>query len=154
MPNPDSDYSIAQLGAVPDARFDDFTRDDAVRLGEIAVAVTRERGLSLETDVHIGEQLAFRAQLGKTGQQNADVIVGKRLVAKHFKHSSLLARLKKDADPRLAEGLGDEYKFWGGCIPIFVGEDIVATISASGEPDVVDHAVIAEALRRFSADTP
>ena len=42
---------------------------------------------------------------------------------------------------------------WGGCIPIFVGDDIAATISSSGEPDVVDHAVIAEAVRRFTVES-
>lgn len=151
MENTEYDYSIAQLEAVPEARFAEFTRDDAVRLGEVAVAVIRERELDLAVDVHLGEQLVFRAQLGTTGQKNADVIVGKRLVAKRFAHSSLLARLKKDADPSIADGLSDEYKFWGGCIPIFVGDELVATISASGEPDVVDHAVIAEALDRFTS---
>jgi len=129
-----------------------FTRDDAVRLGEIAVGVIREWERNLAVDVHIGDELAYRAQLGTTGQKNADVIEGKILVAKKFGHSSLLARFKKDADPSVADGLDDRYKFWGGCIPIFVGTELVATISTSGEPDVVDHEAAAEALRRYLAD--
>ncbi|HEY0246828.1 MAG TPA: heme-binding protein [Gryllotalpicola sp.] len=151
MAHPEPEYTLEQLQAEPRAEFASFTRDDATRLGETTVAVIRERGLNLAVDVHIGEELAYRAQLGTTGQFNAEVIAGKRLVVKKFGHSSLLARFRKEADPALAEGLGEEYKFWGGSIPIFVGGELVATLSSSGEADVVDHETIAEALRRFQA---
>jgi uncharacterized protein (UPF0303 family) len=151
MPHAEPQYTLEQLAAEPRAEFDSFSRDDAVRLGETAVRIIRDWGVNLAVDVHIGEELAFRAQLGTTGQPNADVIVGKRLVVKHFGHSSLLARFRKEADPTIAEGLGDEYKFWGGSIPIFVGGELYATLSSSGEPDVVDHEVIAAALAEFSA---
>jgi uncharacterized protein (UPF0303 family) len=151
MPHPEPSYTIAQLEAEPRREFAAFTRDDAVRLGELAVAIIRDWAVNLAVDVHIGDELAYRAQLGTTGQGNADVIAGKRLVVKRFGHSSLLARLKKDADPSIAAGLGDEYKFWGGSIPIFVDGRLYATLSSSGEADVVDHEVIAEALARFAA---
>jgi uncharacterized protein (UPF0303 family) len=59
--------------------------------------------------------------------------------------------MKKDADPTVANGLGEEYKFWGGSIPIFVEGELSGTISASGEEDVVDHETIAEALSRFAS---
>ena len=146
------DYTLEQLEAEPRAELDSFSRDDAVRLGEITVGIIREWGVNLSVDVHIGDELAYRAQLGTTGQGNADVIVGKRLVVKHFGHSSLLARFKKEADPSVAEGLGEEYRFWGGSIPIFVGGELYATLSASGEPDAVDHEVIAAALARFTSE--
>ena len=151
MPHPEPSYTLEQLEAEPRVEFDSFTRDDAVRLGEVAVQIIRDWGVSLAVDVHIGDELAYRAQLGRTGQGNADTIAGKRLVVKHFGHNSLLARLKRDADPSLADGLGDEYKFWGGSIPIFVKGELYATLSSSGEADVVDHEVIAEALARFAA---
>jgi uncharacterized protein (UPF0303 family) len=152
MARPQPTYTLEQLENEPRVELPSFTRDDAVRLGEIAVAVIREWGRDLAVDVHIGDELAYRAQLGSTGQANADVIAGKRLVAKRFGHSSLLARLKRDADPSLAEGLDDSYKFWGGCIPIFAGDELVGTISTSGEPDTVDHEAAAEAVRRYVAE--
>jgi uncharacterized protein (UPF0303 family) len=152
MARPEPTYTIEDIEREPVAEFRAFTRDDAVRLGETAVAVIREWERDLAVDVHIGDELAFRAQLGSTGQPNADVITGKRLVARRFGHSSLLARLRKEADPSIAEGLDDSYKFWGGCIPIFVGGELVGTISTSGEPDVVDHEAAAEALRRYRAE--
>ncbi|WP_210505402.1 heme-binding protein [Naasia sp. SYSU D00057] len=143
-------YTIEQLESTPRAEFPSFTRDDAARLGEIAIAVIREWDKDLAVDIHIGDELAFRAQLGSTGQGNAETIAGKIRVAKHFGHSSLLGRLKRDADPSVAEGLDGSYAWWGGSIPIFVGGELVGTISTSGEPDDrVDHAAAEEALRRY-----
>jgi uncharacterized protein (UPF0303 family) len=151
MTRPEPTYTIEQLQNVPAAEVAAFTRDDAVRLGETAVEVIREWGRDLAVDVHIGDELAYRAQLGSTGQANADVIQGKILVTKRFGVSSLLARLLKEADPSIADGLDDSYKFWGGCVPIFVDGQLVATITTSGEPDVVDHEATAEAVARFLA---
>jgi uncharacterized protein (UPF0303 family) len=152
MARPEPTYTIEQLESEPVANVPSFTRDDAVRLGEIAVGVIREWDRNLAVDIHIGDELAYRAQLGSTGQGNANVMQGKILVTKKFGHSSLLARLKKDAHPSIAEGLDDSYKFWGGCIPIFVDGELVATVATSGEPDVVDHEAAAEAVKRYLAE--
>ena len=154
MGHPEPTYTIEQLEDEPVADLPAFTRDDAVRLGEITVSVIREWERNLAVDIHIGDELAYRAQLGTTGQRNADVIQGKILVAKKFGHSSLLARLKKETDPSIADGLDDSYKFWGGCIPIFVNGELVATIATSGEPDVVDHEAAAEAVKRYLSELP
>jgi uncharacterized protein (UPF0303 family) len=40
-------------------------------------------------------------------------------------------------------------KAHGGSFPIYVDGAIVGTFTMSGEPDVVDHEVAAEALRRY-----
>jgi uncharacterized protein (UPF0303 family) len=152
MTRPEPTYTIEQLENEPVANVTSFTRDDAARLGEIAVGVIREWERNLAVDVHIGDELAFRTQLGTTGQGNANVIEGKILVVKRFGHSSMLARLKKDADASIAEGFDDSYKFWGGSIPIFIDGEIVGTISTSGEPDVVDHEAAIEAVSRYLAE--
>jgi uncharacterized protein (UPF0303 family) len=152
MARPEPTYTIEQLENAPVANFPSFTRDDAVKLGEIAVAVIREWDRNLAVDIHIGDELAYRAQLGTTGQGNANVVQGKILVMKKFGHSSLLARLKKEADPSIADGLDESYKFWGGVIPIFVDGELVGSIGTSGEPDVVDHEAAAEAITRYLAD--
>jgi uncharacterized protein (UPF0303 family) len=152
MARPEPTYTLELLENEPAGTVPSFTRDDAVRLGEIALEVIREWERNLAVDVHIGEELAFRAQTGTTGQGNADVIVGKRLVVTKFGTSSLLARFRKEADPSIADGLDDSYKFWGGCIPIFVDGELVGTVATSGEPDVVDHETTAEAVRRYLAE--
>jgi uncharacterized protein (UPF0303 family) len=41
-------------------------------------------------------------------------------------------------------------KAYGGSIPIYVDGELRATITMSGEPDVVDHEAATEALRRYA----
>ena len=45
----------------------------------------------------------------------------------------------------------ETFKAHGGSMPIRVGGELVGTITTSGEPDVVDHDVTSEAVRRFLA---
>ncbi|WP_405926767.1 heme-binding protein [Streptomyces sp. NBC_00035] len=152
MSRPNPTYTLEEIQKEPDRDFPRFVRDDATRLGEITVGIILEWGVNLCVDVHIGDELAYRAQLGTTGQFNADVIRRKILTVNKFGHSSLLARLKRDADPGFGSELPEEYVVAGGSIPIFVDGVMTATISASGEEDALDHEVIAEALDRFAAE--
>jgi uncharacterized protein (UPF0303 family) len=43
----------------------------------------------------------------------------------------------------------DTLRAYGGSIPLRVAGDVVGSITTSGEPDVVDHDVASEAVRRF-----
>ncbi len=149
MARPEPVYTLEQLENEPVAALASLTRDDALRLGETVLGVIREWERNLAVDVYIGDELAYRAQTGSTGQKNADVIRGKILVAAKFGHSSLLARFRKEADPSIAEGLDDSHKFWGGVIPLFVDGAIAGFVGTSGEADVVDHEAAAEGVRRY-----
>jgi uncharacterized protein (UPF0303 family) len=63
-----------------------------------------------------------------------------------------LVRRRLEASGQTVADVGldpDAYRAHGGSIPLRAGGEIVGTITASGEPDVVDHDVAAEALRRF-----
>ena len=42
-------------------------------------------------------------------------------------------------------------KAHGGSVPIYVGGELIGTITMSGEPDVVDHETVIEAVRRYQA---
>ncbi|MFD4958844.1 heme-binding protein [Microbacterium sp. NPDC058389] len=151
MTHPLPYYNLALLEAEPRARFDSFTRDDAAALGIAAAQIIREWGLSLMADVHIGDELAFRVQYGQTGEGSLHWVSGKRRVVRKFSESSLLVRFRGIDTPHLVEGLGDEYAVWGGGVPIFVGDELAATLTTSGEEDVVDHEVAVTALARFAA---
>lgn len=109
MSRPIPTYTLEEIQKEPDRDFPRFVRDDATRLGEITVGIIREWGVNLCVDVHIGDELAYRAQLGTTGQFNADIIRRKILTVNKFGHSSLLARLKRDADPGFGSELPEEY---------------------------------------------
>lgn len=133
-----------------------FDVDDAARLGTIALEVIREHGWSLAIDIVLGETLVFRAMTGETGEGNVRWLAGKAAVARHYGVPSLLAKRRLEAAGRTVtdDGLdADSHPAYGGAIPILVGGDVIGTVTASGEPDVVDHAAAAEAVRRFLATT-
>ena len=145
------EFTLASLEAEPIAAFSSLTRDDAVRLGETGIAVVREWGRDLAIEVRVGTELAFRAQLGTTGEENAAAISGKVAAVTALGVSSLLARKRHEADPTYGADLGEDARLWGGCIPIFVDGVLAGTVATSGEPDVVDHEATAETVRRYLA---
>jgi uncharacterized protein (UPF0303 family) len=149
MPRPAPEYTVASLEAEPRAEFSSLTRDDAVPLGEVGIAVIREWERDLAIEVRVGSELAFRAQLGTTGEENAAAISGKVATVTALGVSSLLARRRHEADPTYGADLGDDARLWGGCIPIFVDGALAGTVATSGEPDVVDHEATAETVRRY-----
>lgn len=146
------DYTLEQLESAGRIELDHFTSEDAFELGTLAAVVTQEWGVSLSVDIVIGDYLVYRARLGTTGPGNEPWLVGKAAVARHFGDSSLLVKLRQESTgvPFTELPLDhDVMKAHGGSIPIYVDGSLVATITMSGEPDVVDHEAAAEALRRY-----
>jgi len=136
------------------AEFDRFDNDDAIALGLIAVSVIREKGVNLAVDIVRGSDLVFRAKLGKTGPGNDEWLSGKAACTRHFGIPSLLVRRREEEAGRSPKDLPIDHtqmKPHGGAIPIFVAGQLVATITMSGEPDVIDHQVCAEAVARYRA---
>jgi uncharacterized protein (UPF0303 family) len=133
--------------------FDSFDLNDAWRLGSAAAEIILEREYSLSVQIVLAGRTVFKAALNGVSQDTEPWLVGKAAAAMLFESSSMRVRLRKDADPSLVEGLDqDLYRTHGGSVPIRVaGRGIVGTITVSGEPDVVDHAVAIEALSRALA---
>ena len=125
-----------------------FTNDDAVRLGETTIQVIRERGLSLAVRIVLRDDVVFLAKLGDTGPGNDLWLAGKAAVAVRFGEPSLLVRRRHEEAGTPFES-DDTFKAHGGSLPIRVAGEIVGSITTSGEPDVVDHDVASEAVRRF-----
>jgi uncharacterized protein (UPF0303 family) len=151
MPRPEPVHTVESLEAEPVAAFRSLTRDDAVRLGEIGIAVIREWERDLAVEVRVGDELAFRAQLGSTGPMNAAAIAAKVVTVTALGVSSMLARRRHEADPSYGADLSEDARLWGGCVPIFVDGALAGTVATSGEPDVVDHEATAEIVRRYFA---
>jgi uncharacterized protein (UPF0303 family) len=132
-----------------------FTNDDAVRLGLFAVEVIREQDLNLAVRVVLRGDTVFQAKLKNTGAGNDPWLAGKASVVEQFGEPSLLVKLRHlDAGTPFEERTDvdhDVLKAHGGSMPIRVNGELVGTITTSGEPDVVDHATTAEAVRRFLA---
>ena len=126
-----------------------------VDLGLTALELVTERGLDLAIEVVVSGDVVFRAKLGATGPENDPWLTGKAAVARHFGAPSLLVRRRLEAAGQTVVDHGldpDAYRAHGGSIPLRAQGVVVGTLTLSGEPDVVDHAVAAEAIRRFLND--
>ena len=148
-------FTAADVEAQPSIDLPEFTNDDAVGLGLIAVEVIRERGLNLAVRIVLRGDTVFQAKLGGTGPGNDPWLAGKAAVVEKFGEPSLLVKLRHhEAGTPFEERTDidhDVLKAHGGSMPIRVNGDVVGTITTSGEPDVVDHATTAEAVRRYLA---
>lgn len=153
MARPIPEYAVADLEYLNDIHFTDFSTDDAVDLGLIAVDLIREWDLSLAVDILIGEYLVFRARLKDTGPGNDPWLAGKAATVRRFGEASYLVKLRHLQAGTPFEERDDidheVFKAHGGSIPIKVGGEVVATITVSGEPQEIDHEVAAETLRRY-----
>ncbi|MBF0689685.1 MAG: heme-binding protein [Cellulomonas sp.] len=148
-------FTVADLEAEPRLDLPAFTQDDAVDLGLLAVAVARERGAELAVRVELGGQTLFLAMTGSTGAGNVPWLEGKARVVHRFGEPSLLVRRRHEAAGSPFEQRTDVdhdlLKAHGGSVPLRVDGEVVGTLTTSGEPDVVDHAVSAETVRRYLA---
>lgn len=148
-------FTVADIEMQPALDVATFTNDDAVDLGLITVALIRERALSLAVKIVVHDDIVFQAKLGETGPGNEEWLQGKARVVDRFGEPSLLVRRRHEEAGTPFEERDDvdheTFKAHGGSMPIRVGGELVGTITTSGEPDVVDHDVTSEAVRRFLA---
>jgi uncharacterized protein (UPF0303 family) len=146
-------YTVDDLEREPVLDLTEFTNDDGVDLGLAAVEVIDERGLNLAVRVVLHGDIVFQAKLGTTGPGNDPWLAGKHAVVERFGEPSLLVKLRHAEAGTPFEQLPDidhdTVKAHGGSIPIKVNGETVGSITTSGEPDVVDHATSAEAVRRY-----
>jgi uncharacterized protein (UPF0303 family) len=95
----------------------------------------------------------FRAKLKNTGPDNDFWLDAKAAVATRFAEPSLLVKLRHLEAGTPFEDRADvdhsRLRAHGGSVPLRNGDEVVGTITVSGEPDVIDHEVAAEALRRY-----
>lgn len=134
---------------------DAFDNDAAVDLGLAALEVIDERELNLAVRVVLRGDIVFQAKLGRSGPGNDLWLAGKHAVVMRFGEPSLLVRRRHEAAGTPFDTLPDidhdAFKAHGGSVPIKVNGETVGSITTSGEPDVVDHATSAEAVRRYLA---
>lgn len=146
-------FTVADLEAVPRFEPERFDNDDAVALGLLGVEVIRHHRANLAVRIVLRGDVVFVAKLGTTGPGNDPWLAGKAAVADRFGEPSLLVRRRhEEAGTPFADRTDidhDVFRAHGGSVPIFVDGEVVGTITMSGEPDVVDHALVAETIRRY-----
>lgn len=147
-------FTLEQLEELTPIDLGHVSNDDAVDLGLVALEIATERGVGLAIEVVLGDDVVFRAKLGQTGPDNDPWLTGKAAVARHFGVPSLVVRRRLEAAGETVSDHGldpERFRAHGGAIPLTAGAVIVGTLTVSGAPDVVDHDVAAEALRRFAS---
>jgi uncharacterized protein (UPF0303 family) len=150
--HPLPEYSIADLEALEPFELPHFTKDDAYDIGTIAVQVIREWGVSLCIHIILGDDLVYAVKLANTGKGNDEWLAGKAEVANALGESSLLVKLRREANGMTQVDTDTPaFRVAGGCIPLFVEGKIAGTITMSGEKDVVDHEAVVETLTRYLA---
>jgi uncharacterized protein (UPF0303 family) len=149
-------FTVADLEAVPPFDQTSFDNDDAVALGLVAIEVVRHHRANLAVRILLRGDAVFVAKLGTTGAGNDPWLAGKAAVAERFGEPSLLVRRRHEAAgtpfAERADIDHDALRAHGGAVPIFVAGEVVGSITMSGEPDVVDHALVAETIRRYRKD--
>jgi uncharacterized protein (UPF0303 family) len=152
---PDSAPSLDQLiREEEELQFEGFDVDTAWALGVALVEAARAAGAPLTVDNRRNGHQLFHAALPGTAPDNDRWIERKARVVDRFGHSSLLvgerARQKGttfEAQMRLDPDL---YAAHGGAFPLTVRRvGLVGTISASGWPQLQDHAFVVDVLRGF-----
>jgi uncharacterized protein (UPF0303 family) len=146
-------FTVTELEQLNELSVGEMTADDAVDLGLVAIALIRERDLNLAVDVTLRGHSMFRAKLKNTGPDNDFWLDAKAAVATHFGEPSLLVKLRHlDAGTPFEDRDDIDHsrlRAHGGSVPLRNGGEVVGTITVSGEPDLLDHEVAAEALRRY-----
>jgi uncharacterized protein (UPF0303 family) len=149
------EYTVDDLEREPVFDVAEFTNDDAVDLGLAALEVIDERGLDLAVRIVLRDDVVFLAKLGSTGAGNDPWLAGKHAVVMRYGEPSLLVKRRHEQAGTPFDELPDidhdVFKAHGGSVPIKVNGETVGSITTSGEPDVVDHATSAEAVRRYLA---
>ncbi len=148
------EYTLEQVEAQGRTELDHFTNEDAFALGTIAGELIQEWGVNLAIDIVIRGELVYRARFGTTGPGNDPWLAGKAAVVNQFGDASLLVKVRHEATGVPFTDLDLDHstlKAHGGSVPIYVAGELVATATMSGEPDVVDHETVFEAVRRYVA---
>jgi uncharacterized protein (UPF0303 family) len=132
-----------------------FTELDAHRLGEAMRVEALSNNWPIVIDIRAGETPLYSVMLPGATAENFDWARRKRnLTLLTGKDTWQLAQLRAQGkDPIVELGLDEkDYASHGGCIPIFVGDQIVATVTVSGLPQKDDHDLAYKHLEALRTD--
>ena len=136
-----------------DLRWPSFDEEDAWRLGVALVQRARGDQLPVAIDVRLGDHHLFHAALAGSSPDNDAWLVRKaRVVARFHKSSLHMGQIARDAGQSLEEMFQlpkREYAAHGGAFPIHVdGVGVIGSVAVSGLPQLEDHALVVEILRK------
>ncbi|MFI9200108.1 heme-degrading domain-containing protein [Streptomyces sp. NPDC053048] len=135
---------------------DRFDNDDAWRLGTLVAELARELGAAVTIGVRRGPQRLFHRALPGTSADNDAWIDRKCRVVERYAESSYLVGARFRAKGRSFEDSSrldpGRYAAHGGAFPVRLrGTGVVGVVAVSGLSQAEDHALVVEALERFTA---
>lgn len=134
-------------------RFDTLNSRVAFSLGEIIVQLSAkyQKGLCVSIIRESDQLVIFQYVSDSCSKRNIDFAMKKRNTVLLTGHCSLWALVQEVVDKNVAAVFeeGSECLPVGGSFPIYVGENMVATISISGLKNGQDHQIIVDALSSY-----
>ena len=135
-----------------------FTNADAWALGSMLVEMAHLREAPVAIDIRRGAQQLFHCALpGSTADNDAWIDRKRRVVERYGESSYLVGTRHREKGTTFEESSRLDpnlYAAHGGSFPIKVeGAGVIGTVTVSGLPQAEDHAMVVEALDRFTAAT-
>lgn len=130
-------------------QFDHFDSQDALKLATTLIdcSIKYEEGIAFNIQRTRDEGIIFQYMDDNKAQRNINFAQMKRNTVLCTKHNSLWALIKSVVDTKVE--LDEKCLPVGGAYPIFVGEEMVATIALSGLHYGNDFRVLVEAISIF-----
>jgi uncharacterized protein (UPF0303 family) len=132
-----------------------LTNNDAIEIGQIAVAYGTERKLPIAVEVIIGDWIVFHASLEGSTPQNDLWIRRKVSVVMLKHHSTMYERVsaeERGVDWYKENKVKDEtHAIHGGAFPLVTEEGFKGILIISGLPQAEDHLFAVEVLTKFKA---
>ncbi|UJW86515.1 heme-degrading domain-containing protein [Devosia sp. SL43] len=151
----DQAYTLESLAEEQESlRLERFDYEIAWRLGQMMRTAASERKLKVSVTLAHGADIIFATLLPGATPDNLAWAARKRAVAQRFQRSSLSMRLQAektqfDFNERFRLPPAD-YVASGGGVPLMMQNGtLVGTVGVSGLPDVEDHTLVIDALKRL-----
>ena len=135
-------------------RLENFTNNEAMEIGKIALAIAQERNLPVAIEIRINDWTVFKAALPGSKPENDGWINRKARVVSLTGHSTMFERVRAEElgiDWHHEHGVVDEtHAIHGGGIPLTTKDGNLRGIMViSGLPQVDDHRLGIEILGKF-----
>ena len=133
-------------------RFDSFSNDDALRIGNAVVKYATSKNKAVATEIVVNGWTQFLFCMEGTSPANIRWLKRKRNFLEYRRTSSLLGQKLMEEQNRTMSGIfldENEYSDRGGAFPIRIGNQVIGSITVSGLPDVEDHQMVADVLASY-----
>ena len=133
-------------------RFDKFTNDDALHIGNAIVQHAANKDKVVATEIVVNGWTLFMFCMEGTSPANTRWLRRKRNFLEYRRTSSLLGqKLMEEQKRTMSDVFLDEndYSDRGGAFPIRIGNQVIGSITVSGLPDVEDHQMVADVLASY-----